>query len=433
MAPDLNSVPSSPRQQRARTSQPPSTSNSRRPSQVMAQAQAGTSPAMHHSPVFAHSEHGMPIRHPRPLTAAELHLELEKEQEAVVNRLTRELTALRAQHSASVASNHSLSSTTSTPLIDPTDPNPAHQITGPTHPTPSRRHRSSSSSISRAGPNPSSTSNTHPPPHGQSQASADRAAAATTRSSISRNPSISASASGTSTPARISSDTYNHSYTNAPGGLTLPHRPALSHAGSAMSGISVASTAATQGSGTGSVTSTAGTPVGSLGLALAGAGVGAGTSAPSISGPGISSPSFIDAEKARQELESVKIENEALREKVKALERQLRRRRESGTSEAMSLSTPGQVASTPASVLGTGTGVAIGDRIPGSGGVNVSAWAAAQGSVAGVAGPRERSESQSTEASVRRRQGEGGLGETTQEERDEVVGVGESAGSKGVR
>jgi hypothetical protein len=26
-----------------------------------------------------------PIRHPRPLTAAELHLELEKEQEAVVN------------------------------------------------------------------------------------------------------------------------------------------------------------------------------------------------------------------------------------------------------------------------------------------------------------------------------------------------------------
>ncbi|KAF2425305.1 hypothetical protein EJ08DRAFT_652105 [Tothia fuscella] len=27
---------------------------------------------------------GLPIRHPRPMTAAELHLELEKEQEAVV-------------------------------------------------------------------------------------------------------------------------------------------------------------------------------------------------------------------------------------------------------------------------------------------------------------------------------------------------------------
>jgi len=36
------------------------------------------------------------------MTPAEMHLELEKEQEAVVNRLTRELSALRA-HSASVA------------------------------------------------------------------------------------------------------------------------------------------------------------------------------------------------------------------------------------------------------------------------------------------------------------------------------------------
>ncbi|KAF4550924.1 Hypothetical protein D9617_15g042770 [Elsinoe fawcettii] len=412
MAPDLNSVPSSPRQQRARTSQPPSTAASRRPSQVM--AQAGTSPSMHHSPVFAHTEHGMPIRHPRPMTAAELHLELEKEQEAVVNRLTRELTALRAQHSASVASNHSLSSTTSTPLIDPSDPNPAHQFTGPTHPTPSRRHRSSSS-ISRGAPTPSSTTNTLPPSHGQSQASADRAAAATGGVPLSRNPSISASASGTSTPARVSSDTY------APtlgGGLTLPHRPALSHAGSAISGISVASTSATQGSGTGSVGSS-GTPIGSLGLALAG-GV---TSAPTSGAGNISTPSFIDAEKARQELETVKTENEALREKVRALERQLRsRRRESGTSEV----------SVPASAPGTGTatGTVQQDRgtvPPGAGGVNLSAWAAQQG-IGGVAGPRERSESQSTEASVRRH-----LAGTTQEERDEAVKVGESAGSKGVR
>jgi hypothetical protein len=75
------------------------------------------------------------MRHPRPLTAAELHLELEKEQEAVVNRLTRELSALRA-HSASVAS--TASSATSGVHVDQ-DPN------GPTHPTSSRRHRSSSS------------------------------------------------------------------------------------------------------------------------------------------------------------------------------------------------------------------------------------------------------------------------------------------------
>lgn len=76
-----------------------------------------------------------PLRHPRPLTAAELHMQLEKEQEAVVcrterssktppsplgsimanpfppqvNRLTRELTLLRAQN-ASVVSNASSTS-----------------------------------------------------------------------------------------------------------------------------------------------------------------------------------------------------------------------------------------------------------------------------------------------------------------------------------
>ncbi|KAL2198049.1 hypothetical protein P885DRAFT_68235 [Corynascus similis CBS 632.67] len=51
-----------------------------------------------------------PLRHPRPLTAADLHLQLEKEQEAVVNRLTRELSILRAAQNASVASNASSTS-----------------------------------------------------------------------------------------------------------------------------------------------------------------------------------------------------------------------------------------------------------------------------------------------------------------------------------
>lgn len=78
---------------------------------------------------------GLPMRYPRPLTAAELHLELEKEQEAVVNRLTRELSALRA-HSASVAS--TASSVTSGMHVD-------QDMMGPTHPTSARRHRSSSS------------------------------------------------------------------------------------------------------------------------------------------------------------------------------------------------------------------------------------------------------------------------------------------------
>ncbi|RMZ86025.1 hypothetical protein DV737_g328, partial [Chaetothyriales sp. CBS 132003] len=85
-----------------------------------------------------------PLRHPRPLTAAELHLEVEKEQESIVNRLTRELSALRAQ-TASVASTassasdylftaDSLSSTVGTTIIRPS----------------SRRHRSSSNLSARS-------------------------------------------------------------------------------------------------------------------------------------------------------------------------------------------------------------------------------------------------------------------------------------------
>jgi hypothetical protein len=36
------------------------------------------------SGIMSTADANMPMRHPRPLTAAELHLELEKEQEAVV-------------------------------------------------------------------------------------------------------------------------------------------------------------------------------------------------------------------------------------------------------------------------------------------------------------------------------------------------------------
>lgn len=75
-----------------------------------------------------------PLRHPRPLTPAELHLELEKEQEAVVNRLTRELSLLR-QQTASVVSN---ASSTSTNIGDSVVP------------TSARRHRSSSNLSTRS-------------------------------------------------------------------------------------------------------------------------------------------------------------------------------------------------------------------------------------------------------------------------------------------
>ncbi|KAF2231631.1 hypothetical protein EV356DRAFT_285218 [Viridothelium virens] len=122
-------------------------SRNRRPS-----IPAPLSPPLHSS--VAGEGGGIPMRHPQPRTAAELYGEMEKEQEGIVNRLTRELSLLRAQ-TASAASNTSASSTstTSTSLHGST-PNPnttgtsdphSFLLTGPTHPTPSRRHRSSSS------------------------------------------------------------------------------------------------------------------------------------------------------------------------------------------------------------------------------------------------------------------------------------------------
>lgn len=134
MAPDLNSVPVSPRPNNASSTQPPSgqpssrrtsMSASRRASQIhpmsppplplaspggtLPPSLSSAGPHTHAFPPLSPSlsttdpATAPPMRHPRPMTAAEMHLELEKEQEAVVNRLTRELSALRA-HSASVAS-----------------------------------------------------------------------------------------------------------------------------------------------------------------------------------------------------------------------------------------------------------------------------------------------------------------------------------------
>ena len=136
---------------------------------------------------------------------------------------------------------------------------------------------------------------------------------------------------------------------------------------------------------------------------------------------------YADTAAYRTEMEIVKAENEALRQRVRALERALRaRRRDSSQSDAQRPDVGGGGGTRPAressdsgripsmislspSAIGTTTGVA--------------AWAAHDGGVGGVAGPRERSESQSTTASSRRGIG-GGV--------DDEVRVGESASSIGV-
>ena len=70
-----------------------------------------------------------------------------------VNRLTRELSLLR-QQTASVAST---TSSVSTGPVDSTDYGMNHLISGPYHPTPSRRHRRSSSSLSTRSMNTAAT------------------------------------------------------------------------------------------------------------------------------------------------------------------------------------------------------------------------------------------------------------------------------------
>lgn len=105
MAPDVNSLPTSPRKDKdkdgampaAQTSQPSSTAASRRESQTMPPPTIPASaspvqhvnnhhlPMSHRSPTMSTNETALPLRHPRPMTAAELYLECEKEQEAVVS------------------------------------------------------------------------------------------------------------------------------------------------------------------------------------------------------------------------------------------------------------------------------------------------------------------------------------------------------------
>ncbi|KAJ5637108.1 hypothetical protein N7490_006987 [Penicillium lividum] len=99
------------------------------------------------SPTLGSSEHEItrsaqgPLRHPKPLTPSDLHLVLEKEQEAMVNRLTRELSLLR-QQTTSVASTAS-STSTMNESVDGTHGSPS--LGGANHPHSYRRQRSSSS------------------------------------------------------------------------------------------------------------------------------------------------------------------------------------------------------------------------------------------------------------------------------------------------
>ncbi|EGY16117.1 hypothetical protein VD0002_g8825 [Verticillium dahliae] len=197
-----------------------------------------------------------PIRHPRPLTAADLHIQLEKEQEAVVNRLTRELQLLRAAHNASTVSNASSTSTGNTATEQPTPPVDAGLLSGAGFSTAGRRHNRTSSSTSarslmatmgsanasttsipmRSAPNASlsrqNSSASHPSLAGTSPAAADLIAGPGYFPSSQRVPSQVATSAGTlATPAGQEQQQQPLSPSHVPGTVryeeTLLHREQL--------------------------------------------------------------------------------------------------------------------------------------------------------------------------------------------------------------
>ncbi|KAK6614070.1 hypothetical protein ACHAO1_001719 [Botrytis cinerea] len=325
MAPDLNSVPLSPRPQEVIAS-PRLTSRtpSRRTSQAMASPNnLSTSPlnilpsnqstiAAASPPLMSPSNNiltsatgtipsgdntgvGMgpgPLRHPRPLTAADLHLQLEKEQEAVVNRLTRELSMLRAAQNASVVSN---ASSTSAGHPDGLD-NSNHLLSGPNHPIPSHRrhHRTSSSTSTRSI---TATAGSISTASGIAAPAARRVDSLPQAISLSRQNSTGIHRSGASSPAPLSgsfghADQFSHFYHQQRPSM-LPHRDYSS-------------------GNVPTIGSTAGE-------------VGSATSVPTTA-------RYEEAALQRQELENVKRENEALKKKIRELERTLRDRRQSDAS-----------------------------------------------------------------------------------------------------
>ncbi|KAK2000758.1 hypothetical protein LX36DRAFT_630011 [Colletotrichum falcatum] len=258
-----------------------------------------------------------PIRHPRPLTASDLHMQLEKEQEAVVNRLTRELQLLRTAQNASVVSNASSTSASNT-----TEGPDIHLLSGAAFSTPSvpsnssrRHHRTASNASTRS-----------------QTAVAGSAAASTASMPVSRpaNParqdSVASRHSLSSSPAPSS----QHYLDPSGGGLTYFQQQRLpqQHTG----GSSVAHT-----------------PGGSE----------------SQLSPGLMSTTSRYEETAlhRQELENAKKENEALKQRIRDLEK-LVREKTAGRERSGSIGSAAAGATTSVGVTTGGAGIA-GPRRPG--------------------------------------------------------------------
>ncbi|KAI1141468.1 hypothetical protein F5Y05DRAFT_372647 [Hypoxylon sp. FL0543] len=286
-----------------------------------------------------------PLRHPRPLTAAELHSQLEQEQELLVNRLTRDLVMLRAAQNSSVASNaSSTSASTSADQTHPSSFTDTHLLSGPGFPLPTtsadRRHHRTNSSASTRSLNQSAAATQGstpaaipiPQPHSGSAASVLEAARNPRGApGMSRQNSTASQRSGSRTHSPHpyhASTSLGSSYTQPPG-FPNDYGPSYFQRGYASSNTSVAATPGSELS------------------------------------PGLMPATLRYEETAhyRQELDLAKRENESLKRRVKELERALRDRRQSDTSRTGSGRDRSESASTTASVSlsgATGIGGVIG-------------------------------------------------------------------------
>ncbi|KXJ88584.1 hypothetical protein Micbo1qcDRAFT_166649 [Microdochium bolleyi] len=329
--PDLNSIPPSPSRSRRPTgtsisaASPTSinilpsnqqavnaTSNSSLPSPALpaAHGQDGTGTAA----TAAAAGGPGPLRHPRPLTAAELHSELEQEQELLVNRLTRDLTMLRAAHNSSVVSNASSASASASASADhPSSFTDTHMLSGPGFHIPAtsadRRHHRTSSSTSARSFNQSMPAPIPIAHHSGSAASVLEAA---------RNPRGASSMSRQNSTTSHRSRSRNHSpgpYHHHGSNPSSSYPYSQQHHAGDPSGYFRVPTGAT------SNTSVAATPGGSVSDVLS---------------PGMLPATHRYEETAfyRTELESAKRENDNLKRRVKELERMLREqhRRESSVT-----------------------------------------------------------------------------------------------------
>ena len=245
-----------------------------------------------------------------------------------MNRLTRELTLLRAAHNASVVSNTS-STSERAGFPDASDHHSNHLLSGPSHPVPStrRHHRSSSAASARSIAAASQSSTTAgvagslasvyaPSTAERTRGTLPRHDSTPQSLSLSRQNSITSSRrSGASSPvpAFTASSSYQHSeFLSHP----YPLRPSFSSQHRELSGGHVPQ-------------------------------LGSPDSQPLTSVP--TTGRYEEAAYHRHELEAVKRENEALKNKIRELERLVREGRraredESRTrSESVSTSASGVV------------------------------------------------------------------------------------------